>query len=229
MSKFFHFLYNLIIFSKIIFSLNPEYQLLTGNIISSDYISENTFNAFDNKISTSYISFYDKCWIGLDLLSKYYITKIGWVQNNSDKSNYLLGIFEGSNDENFYDALPLYMIKEEGKINEINYVDIFTSKPFRYIRYVGPENKNCIISEIEIYGYNNQTDLLGYINNENNYYYQPTNLPLLVINTDNPRDYTESIFYLDGYVYLINNNKIEASGKAKRRFRGNGSLYNPKV
>ena len=224
MSIIFLFSYIFLLLSKKILSLNQESQLLTGKIISSDDISENTLNAFDNKIGTSFKSSYDKWWIGLDLLDEHYITKIGWAQNNEDKSNYLLGIFEGSNNETFYDAFPLYMIKEEGKINEMNYVDIYTTKPFRYIRYVGPINKSCIISEIEIYGYNNQTDILGFINNEENYYYQPTNIPLLVIHTDNPRDYTETTYEFDCNAYIINNNKIEASGKANRRFRGNISI-----
>ena len=224
MPKFLLFSYIFLLFTKKIFLFNQENQLLTGEIISSDYRSENTLNAFDNDISTSFKSSYDKCWIGLDLLYEHYITKIGWAQNNEDKSNYLLGIFEGSNNESFYDALPLYMIKEEGKINEINYVDIYTNKAFRYIRYVGPNNKSCIISEIEIYGHNNQTDLLGYINNDENYYYQPTNIPLLVIHSENPRDITESTFQFDCNTYIINNNKIEASGKANRRNRGNISI-----
>ena len=224
MPKFLLFSYIFLLFTKKIFLFIQEDQLLTGEIISSDYRSENTLNAFDNDISTSFKSSYDKCWIGLDLLYEHYITKIGWAQNNEDKSNYLLGIFEGSNNESFYDALPLYMIKEEGKINEINYVDIYTNKAFRYIRYVGPNNKSCIISEIEIYGHNNQTDLLGYINNDENYYYQPTNIPLLVIHSENPRDYTESTFQFDCNTYIINNNKIEASGKANRRNRGNISI-----
>ena len=229
MSIIFIFSYIILLFSKKIFALNQEEQLLNGIIISSDNILENISKAFDNNINTSFISSYDKCWIGLDLLSEYYITKIGWAQNNGNKSNYLLGIFEGSNNETFYDALPLYMIKEEGKINELNYIHIYTNKAFRYIRYIGPTNKYCIISEIEIYGYNNQTDLLGYINNKENYYYQPTNLPLLVIHSDNPRDSTENIFEFDCNVYLINNNKIETSGKANRRKRGNISINFPKL
>jgi len=230
MNIFLIFLEVFLIFPKNSFSLYPKETLLTGQIISSDYISSNTFNAFDNNIQTSFKSFYDnECWIGLDLLSEYYITKIGWGQNNNDKSNYILGIFEGSNNENFIDALPLYMIKDEGKINEINYVDIFTTKSFRYIRYIGPKDKYCVISEIEIYGFNNNTDLIRLINNDENYIYQPTNIPLLIINSGNPRDSCDKIFSLDCFIYIINNNKIEASGKANRKFRGNGSLDFPKL
>ena len=219
----------ILIIIKSSFSLDLSDNLLTGKIISSDYISDNTLNAFDNDTQTSFKSFYEKCcWIGMDLLSEHYITKIGWAQNDKDKSNYILGIFEGSNDANFYQAIPLYMIKEEGKINEINYVDILTTKPFRYIRYVGPVNKSCIISEFKIYGYNNNTDIIGFINNEENYFYQPTSIPLLVMHSQSPRILYDTTFNMDCYIYIINNNKIEASGKANRKFRGNGSLFFPK-
>jgi hypothetical protein len=34
---------------------------------------------------------------------------------------------------------------------------------------------------------------------------------------------------MDCYIYIINNNKIEAEGKANRKFRGNGSSYYPKL
>ena len=226
------FLIILSIFINIIkksFSLIPNEQLLTGKIISSDFYSENTLHAFDNNTQTSFKSFYKKCWIGLELSSEYYITKIGWAQNVNDKSNYILGIFEGSNTDNFYDALPLYMIKEEGKINEINYVDIFTTKSFRYIRYVGPSDKNCVISEIKIYGYNNKTDFINYNNYVEEYFYQATNIPLLVIHSENPFDLNEKIMKMNGFLYIINNNKIEANGKIVRKFRGNGSLFLPKL
>ena len=116
------------------FSLHQNEQLLTGKIISSDISYTTILNAFDNDTQTTFTSYFQKCWIGLDLLTEHHITKIGWAQNTNDKSNYILGIFEGANNDNFNDSLPIYMIKEEQKINEMNYVDIFTTKPFRYLK-----------------------------------------------------------------------------------------------
>ena len=147
MSFFSFFVYIFIIISINICFI-PQEQLLNGNILSSDYISKNTLSAFDNDTSTSFKSYDTKCWIGLDLLSPHYITKIAWAHNSLDKFDYILGIFEASNSEFFYDALPLYMIKDEVKIKEMNYVDILTTKAFRYVRYVGPPEQYCIISEI---------------------------------------------------------------------------------
>jgi len=229
MSLIYLFLNVLILIIDNSFSLYPNEQLLTGKIISSDISYSSILNVFDNDTQTSFSSFYTKCWIGLDLLSEFYITKIGWAQNIKDKSNYILGIFEGANNDNFNDALPLYMIKEEHKINEMNYVDIFTTKPFRYVRYVGPPSKNCIISEIEIYGYNNKTEIFDFRKREESFYFQPTNLPLLVMHSDNPFEYYDTKYEMDCYIYIINNNKIEAEGKANRKFRGNGSSYYPKL
>ena len=214
---------------KYIISFYPYEQLLTGEIISSDDYFEIKKAPFDNNTSTSFESFYDKCWIGLDLLSENYITKIGFAQNSIHKLNYILGIFEGANTNNFYDAVPLYMIKEEVKLNEINYVEIFTNRPFRYIRYVGPSNRKCIISEIKIYGFSNKLNILHNIYNQENYFYQPTNIPLLIMNTGNLRDYHEYNNFLDCFVYIINDNKIEISGTARRKYRGNGSLIFPKL
>ena len=211
------------------FSLYQNEQLLTGKIISSDISYTTILNAFDNDTQTSFTSFFTKCWIGLDLLTEHHITKIGWAQNTNDKSNYILGIFEGANNDNFNDSLPIYMIKEEQKINEMNYVDIFITKPFRYVRYVGPHNKYCIISEIEIYGYNDKTEIFNFRKIEESFYFQPTNLPLLVMHSNNPNEYYDTIFNMDCYIYIINNNKIEAEGKANRKVRGNGSSYYPKL
>ena len=129
---------------------------------------------------------------------------------------------------NFYDAVPLYMIKEEVKLNEINYVDIFTNRPFRYIRYVGPSNKKCIISVIKIYGFSNKLNILHNIYNQENYFYQPTNIPLLIMNRGYLRDDHENTNYLENFVYIINDNKIETCANTRRKFRGNGSMAFPK-
>ena len=229
MPFFFIILYNFIIIHYKIICFYLQEQLLTGQIISSDYISSNTLNAFDNNTLTFFKSFDTNCWIGLDFLSPHYITRIGWARSNYDKSDYILAIFEASNYQNFYDAVPLHMIKDEGKINEINYVDILTTKAFRYIRYVGPPEHYCIISEIQIFGYDNKSDIFGYMNNKQDYFYQCTNIPLLVINSGYLNDYVETMHNLNGYLQIINNNKIEVKGKVNKRLRGNGSVYNPKV
>ena len=67
------------------------------------------------------------------------------------------------------------------------------------------------------------------MNNKQDYFYQCTNIPLLVINSGYLNDNVETMHNLNGYLQIINNNKIEVKGKVNRRLRGNGSIYNPKV
>ena len=160
-----------------------ELSLLLKGTPISDSSSELVLNAFDGDITTEFKSSNSKySWIGLELDSSYIITKIGWGQKESIKSNYLLGVFEGSNDPTFFDALPLSMIIEEGKEGEINYINIDSSKSFIYVRYIGPNGKNSTISVLEFYGYKSDD-----INKENieEKIYQPTGIPLIVINTEN--------------------------------------------
>ncbi len=38
------------------------------------------------------------------------------------------------------------MITEEGKNGEINYINIETTKGYKYVRYIGPNGKNSTIS-----------------------------------------------------------------------------------
>ena len=45
------------------------------------------------------------------------------------------------------------MITEEGKNGEINYINIETTKGYKYVRYIGPNGKNSTISVLEFYGY----------------------------------------------------------------------------
>ena len=38
------------------------------------------------------------------------------------------------------------MITEEDKSGEINYINIYTTKTYKYVRYIGPNGKNSTIS-----------------------------------------------------------------------------------
>jgi hypothetical protein len=49
----------------------------------------------------------------IELNSFYIINRISGITSDNDPYNYLLGIFEASNDITFSDALPIAIIKEE--------------------------------------------------------------------------------------------------------------------
>ena len=205
-------------FYSCVLQQNEQSLLLKGTPIS-DSSSELVLNAFDGDITTEFKSSNSKySWIGLELDSSYIITKIGWGQKENIKSNYLLGVFEGSNDPTFFDALPLSMIIEEGKEGEINYINIDTTKSFKYVRYIGPNGKNSTISALEFYGY--KADDNNNVNIEEKIY-QPTGIPLIVINTENSVEPQDKETDIVCEVTIINKGKIETKAKAVIKLRGN--------
>ena len=219
-----------IFLSFLILSSENVYVKLNGKKISSEPLtSQSISNAFDGDLSTSFTSKEaSKGWIGLKLDSKYLITKIGLAfPINSKKEDYLLSILEGSNDPTFTDSTILYMITEELKLGEMNYISIKTSSRYKYIRYIGPNGKYCVISELEIYG----DDELGTniklnslsSKNDEDYYYQATNLPLVIINTEDSIEPFDKETYITCTVTIIKDNKIVTKEKAKIKLRGNST------
>ena len=114
---------------------DEEGMKLTGTVIgtelSYDYESgsasqevNTVANAFDGDFST-FVATYERShtWVGLDLGSPHVITRVGWSPRNEGvgPDRVVLGLFEGSNREDFMDAIPLYMITEKGVINAMSY------------------------------------------------------------------------------------------------------------
>lgn len=218
--------------------LMPAYgdDLLKGTVIgtiatvnynnSSD--RSNTVNtrdkAFDGDLNTFFAS-YDRSytWTGLDLGSAHVITRVGWSPRNDSQGEkrVLLGVFEGANREDFMDALPLYVIPENGKIGTMSYADIQCSKGFRYVRYVGPSDARCNIAELEFYGHPGAGD--------NSHLYQVTNLPTVSIHTLNnviPKDKVNQI--VSQLTIISDNGTKLLSEPGTTRERGNASRDFPK-
>lgn len=199
---------------------------LSGKPISSD--SASLITAFDGDLSTNFKSEKpSNGWIGVQLDSQYKIKKIGVAfPTDSKKEDYLLGIIEGSNDPTFIEADPLYMITEEIKNNEMNYFEIKSIQKYEYIRYIGPNNKNCIISELEVYEDSKiNTNLKSIIvSSEQEYYYQATNLPLVVIHTEESVEPVDKENYITCSITIIKDNKVDTKGKGKIKLRGNMTM-----
>lgn len=199
-------------------------ELIKGTPISSDSSSKSLSNAFDGDISTEFKSSKESNgWIGLELDNTYRITKIGWSQKESDKENYLLGIFEGGNDPSFFDAIPLTMIVEEGKDGEINYINIDVTRSFKYVRYVGPNGKYSIISQLEFYGYEKIENEV-----EEEKLYQPTGIPLIVIQTEGAVEPADKETDVICQITVINNGKAQNKEKGTIKLRGNSTLKSDK-
>ena len=165
---------------------NPVSTKLYGEPIGSVNFDYNTSRpsetvntpacAFDGNYSTFYAS-YDRSntWVGLDLGVPHVITKLGWSPRSGQARRVQLGVFEGSNSPDFLDAVPLYLIPNQGVVNDMIYADVSVTRGFRYVRYVGPNDARCNIAELEFYGYEGE--------GVDSVWYQVTNLPTVSIHT----------------------------------------------
>ena len=203
--------------------IDEESKLLTGTPISSDESSKLMKNAFDGDSSTEFKATNETySWIGLELDSSYKITKIGWSQKENNSTHYLLGIFEGANDPTFFDAIPLYMLTEEIEQNgQINYINIDISESFKYIRYVGPYGQYSVISNLEFYGFEVKENDLENLEEKK---YQPTNLPLIIIHTENSIAPQDKVTDIPCTVEIVNNGKTNTKAKAVIKLRGNSTM-----
>ena len=184
------------------FSLSLEKDKLNEQIINDDEIKLiYKGNIFNNTI----IEFDDD----------YIITQIIWTKKEDYKYNYLLGIFEGSNDPSFSDAFPIAIIKEQEKLNEVNYVDVNVPTFYKYIRYIPPNKNNTDISPIKIYGKLQSELNLGEKND-----FQVTNLPLISIRTENSVFPSNKEQEINCKIVITNKGKIEINEEATIKTRG---------
>lgn len=183
-------------YSKIIPSFISFIILLSFQIKLS--LSSKLIKSIPIKISNS-----SECFINLDLINQYVISKIIWIPKNEKDffENYLLGKFEGANQENFTDSFPLFMITQKEKENIPIKIIIKNKEPFKYIRYIGPKEKICSIPEIKLYGElfinkksNKNNNIKKRRIQENNKFLNslPTNLPLITISI-NQSDNSETL------------------------------------
>ncbi|MBK5196056.1 MAG: hypothetical protein JJE08_08530 [Proteiniphilum sp.] len=170
-------------------------QLLKGEIIgtkkSVDYstgASSETVNTISNVFDDDYNTFFASyersgTWVGLDLGSPHVITKIGYSPRVSQPSRVQLAVLEGANDPDFTDAIPIYIIPEAAGERSMTMAEISCSKGFRYVRYISPSNVRCNLAELQFFGYPGEGD--------HSKMYQPTNLPVIVVHTENSQDIVE--------------------------------------
>ena len=180
--------------------------------------------AFDGNLDT-YFAAYDRsfAWVGLDLGEPHVITRIGWApaRRNRGDERILLGVFEGANSPDFMDAMPIYIIKNKGTFNQMDYADIVCSKGFRFVRYVGPSDQRCNIGELEFYGH-------AGIGDESNLA-RLTNLPTVSIHTENNVEPYDKEHNINALITIVNEkgNKVQTDSGTVR-LRGNNSIKFPK-
>ena len=194
-----------------------------GNGASATTTKNLPADAFDGDLNTYYAS-YDRSytWVGLDLGTPHVITRLGWSPRNDGvgPKRMQLGVFEGANSPDFTDALPLYIIDEQGIIGQMSYADITMSRGFRYVRYVGPHDGRCNIAELAFYGHKGIGD--------NSLLYRPAQLPLIVIHTLNAQEPADKVNEIQGIVSIVGDDGSLLSDTATTRLRGNASMEFPK-
>ena len=153
----------------------------------------------------------------IEIEPNYIITQISWTKTEDYILNYVLGVFEASNDSSFINAIPITIIKEEGKFNEVNYIDLKILNTYKYIRYIPPNKNNTSIFPIKLYGYKiESSELLNQTKD-----FQVTNLPLISIHATKTINDEE----IDCSVAIINNGTIEINENALIKLRGRSSNF----
>ena len=190
---------------------------------SPSYTKNQPADVFDGDYNTYYASYARSyTWVGLDLGTPHIITRVGWSPRNDGKGpeRVKLGIIEGANRADFLDAVPLYIIDQNGVIGQMHYADVHVSKGFRYVRYVGPNDARCNIAELAFYGQPGEGD--------DTQFYLPSGLPLVVINTVDAVEPYDKVNDIASYVRIINTDHSFVMDSATTRLRGNASTQFPK-
>ncbi|MBQ8099613.1 MAG: CotH kinase family protein [Bacteroidaceae bacterium] len=206
---------------------SAQLRILSGTPIGSpsvDYSSgsvSTTVNqpadAFDNDYSTFYASYNRSyTWVGLDLGTKHVIKRIMYSPRKGWGNRMVLGIFEGANQPDFSDAIPIHIIKKAPTEGVMSTTPVNCSRGFRYVRYVGPEDARCNVSELRFYGTEGEGD--------DSQLYQLTNLPVVVIHTQDAKQVTSRSTYVDGWISVISEDgRGFFTDTLQIRGRGNGS------
>ena len=153
-------------------------------------------NLFDNDLDSYFATFQTSGgWAGLDLGKKCIITAVEYCPRAGFGDSLLLGVFEGANNPDFGDAIPLYIITSRPDDNMMTYKSVDCSRGFRYVRYIGPVDVNCNIAELMFYGEAGDGD--------DSKMPEITNLPTVSIHTTNAKDIVSKEQYIKGIVSVI--------------------------
>lgn len=181
--------------------------------------------AFDGDLNT-YFATNERSytWVGLDLGKPYVIDKVGWSPRNDGvgPERVQLGVIQGANQEDWLDAVPLYIITEKGTIGKMDYADVTVNKGFRYVRFVSTGNSRCNIAELEFYGTEGEGD------DSAPNLFQVTNLPTVCINTVDAQEPYDKEHDITSNIIIINDHEAYVDKPGTVRERGNASRNFPK-
>ena len=158
-----------------------------------------------------------RSWVGLDLGTPHVINCVGWNPLHN-ASSVVLGLFEGSNRADFMDAIPLFMITEEGPVGQFSYADVQVSRGFRYVRWCAPAGSKSNDANIEFYGQEGEGN--------DTKFYQLTNLPTVSYHTYSGQEPYDKVHELESEMCIIYDEGTRLQEyPILVRERGNGSRY----
>lgn len=185
-------------------------------------------NCFDGNKSTYFVGnyqseyYYARNWAGLDLGEAYVIKRVGLTPASNKANACRFAVVQGANTADFSDAIPIMVFKNELKGGQTTYLDVNTSRGFRYVRVVAT-NSQGYFAEIEFEGEPGEGD--------DSQFYQMTNLPLVSFITPGMAQITsKDDKHPDSYVSIVSDNgkTILEDNAAQMKGRGNGSWTFPK-
>lgn len=179
--------------------------------------------AFDGDLNTYFATnARSYTWVGLDLGTPHVITRVGWAPRNDGVGprRVRLGVIQGANSADFLDAVPIYLIREDGVIGKMTYGDVECSKGFRYVRFVSTSDARCNIAELEFYGHPGEGD--------ESKMFRPTNLATVLINTVDAQEPYDKEHDITANIIILDENGVNVDKPGTVRERGNGSRVFPK-
>lgn len=179
--------------------------------------------AFDGDLNTYFATDQRSyAWVGLDLGTPHVITRVGWSPRNDGVGprRVRTAVIQGANSPDFLDALPIYIIREDGIIGRMSYGDVDCSRGFRYVRFVSTGDARCNIAELEFYGVEGEGD--------DSHIPSLTNLPTVVVNTVDAQEPYDKTHEITANILILDGDSVNVSAPGTIRERGNGSRQFPK-
>lgn len=199
---------------------------LNGVVTGSDIVQAE--KCFDGDYSTAFVgenisdSEYVRNWAGIALDNRYVITRVGILPSSGHENDCRFAVVQGANNSDYSDAMTIMVYKDELVANEMNYLDITTSRGFQFLRVVATDSSGWF-AEIEFEGTEGDGD--------DSQFYQMTNLPLVSFVTPGMSEIVSKDDKHPGsYVTIVSDegkNLLE-DNKAQMKGRGNGSWTFPK-
>ncbi|MDR1861004.1 MAG: CotH kinase family protein [Bacteroidales bacterium] len=196
-----------------------------GNNIKAIGSGPAPLSAFDMNPVTAYSSGGDYQWVGLDLGVKHVINKVAYYPRQNAAELMLLGLFEGANNADFSDAIPLSIITDTPENGKLSSSPVSVTRGVRYVRYVGPTTynggggktpSNCAVAELAFFGAPGEGDDSQFV--------QIAGIPSVVIHVEKNAEVNSKENYLKGIAsFIYNDGKTIYSDSVEIRGRGNAS------